>query len=290
MTKKTSFEFWILGILFAFFWSSASPAAKVGIQYADPLTLFQIRFFCAGLLMLAYLKLSGQWHLPRKEEWGPLAIFGLLNITLYLSLFVLAVKEIAAGIGSMATCLCPILIALLGQVLYGKKIKWLHLLALIIGFIGVGVAVWPLLQNSYATPKGLFLLFLSMLSYSFGTLYFTNKTWSMNRIQINAWQVLLGGIFLLPFTLYFHSKPIIWEPKFIFSEIWLILPVSILAVNLWLRLISMDASRAAMFMFLCPIFGFMIASFLLNEPFTMYTLAGTILVVLALYLGNRKEG
>lgn len=288
MKKNNSLSFWILGILFAFFWSSASPAAKVGVQYADPLTLFQIRFFCAGLLMLAYLAISGQWHFPTKKEWLPLAIFGILNITLYLSLFVIAVTEIAAGIGSMATCLCPIIIAFLGQVLYGKKIQWLHLVALIIGFIGVAVAVWPLLQNSFATPRGLFLLFLSMLSYSFGTLYFTSQTWTMNRLQINAWQVLLGGLFLLPFTIYFHEKPLLWETNFILSELWLIIPVSILAVNLWLRLIAMDAAKAAMFMFLCPIFGFMLASFLLKEPFTSYTLAGTVLVVIALYLGNRK--
>jgi probable blue pigment (indigoidine) exporter len=288
MLKKTSIEFWLLGILFAFFWSSASPAAKIGVQYADPLTLFQIRFFAAGLIMLLYLKISGQWHFPKKEEWLPLSIFGILNITLYLSLFVFAVKEIAAGIGSMATSLCPILIAFLGQILLGKKVKWLHFVALCIGFLGVGLAVWPLLQNSYATPKGLILLFLSMLSYSFGTLYFTGRTWVMNRLQINAWQVLLGGVFLLPFTLYFQTKPIVFNCSFILSEFWLIFPVSILAVNLWLRLISIDATKAAMFMFLCPIFGFMIASFFLKEPFTYHTFLGTVLVVIALVLGQRK--
>lgn len=288
MIKNKNLEFWLLGILFAFFWSSASPAAKIGIKYVDPLTLFQFRFIIAGLIMLLYLFLSKKWQWPLKSEWMPLSIFGILNITLYLSLFVLAVQYVAAGIGSMATSLCPIMIAVLGQIIYGKKVKFVQILALLIGFGGVGLAVWPLLQNSYVKPLGLVLLSLSMLSYSFGTLYFTSKTWSMDRMNINAWQVLLGGIFLLPFTIYFHEKPLVINAQVLFTEFWLIVPVSILAVNLWLRLVSIDTTRASFFMFLCPIFGFMIASFFLKEPFTIHTFIGTSLVLAALYLGQKK--
>jgi probable blue pigment (indigoidine) exporter len=288
MPKNSNLQFWILGITFAAFWSSASPAAKIGLHYAEPLTLFQIRFFGAALLMFIILGFQGQLKMPSKAEWLPLTVFGLLNITLYLSLFVYAVSEIAAGIGSMSTSLCPIMIAVLSQIILGKKAEFRLVMALIIGFLGVSLAVWPLLQNAYASPKGLLLLLGSMLSYSLGTIYYTKQTWQLNRLQINAWQVLFGGILLLPLTLWKASKPLIFSTELLAAEFWLIVPVSILAVNLWLKLISIDTRKAALFMFLCPIFGFILAVLLLNEPFSWHTGIGTLLVLVALFLGQTK--
>ncbi len=39
-------------------------------------------------------------RLPQKHEWKQLAIYGLLNISLYLGLYVLAMRNVSAGLGS----------------------------------------------------------------------------------------------------------------------------------------------------------------------------------------------
>ncbi|MGL4630425.1 MAG: DMT family transporter, partial [Leadbetterella sp.] len=183
------------GILFAFFWASASSFAKLGIQYADPLVLFQIRFLVAGSLLFLYLAISKQLVIPSKKEFIRLSIFGFLNTTTYLVLFVLSVQFLAGGIGSMATSLCPIMIVILNAVFFKHKASLKQYLALIFGFLGVGLASWPLLEIKACQPIGLVLIFLSMLSYSVGTIFFNRQSWTLNRLQINSWQVLLGGIF-----------------------------------------------------------------------------------------------
>ncbi len=290
MLKKItpSGQFIILGIVFAMFWSSASVAAKIGVRTMEPLMLFQFRFFLAGILLLTYSFFFEKWRMPNRTEFKALAIFGFLNITLYLSLFVLAIKEVAAGIGSLSVSLGPLLMSIIGGLVLGKKIKFTHILGLFLGLLGVFFAVWPLLQNSFATVRGLIYLLISMMSYSVAAIYFSEKTWTLPRFAINGWQVLMGGIFMLPFTLYLKEKPIEITLTSFFSILWLVIPVSVLSVNLWLRLLKIDSLKASFFLFLSPIFGFIFSSFILNEPFTWHTLLGLLFVLFGLFLGQKK--
>ena len=290
MKKMNSgLHFILLGIIFAIFWSSASVAAKIGIQSMEPLVLFQFRFFLAGLLLLTYHAVFEKWQWPNREEIIALSIFGFLNVTLYLTLFVLAINEVAAGIGSLSVSIGPVLMAIIGGLILGKKIESRQIFGLLFGFGGVFIAVWPLLQNSFATFRGLAYLFLGMLSYSLAAVYFAEKKWNLSRYAINGWQVLFGGIFMLPLTLYLKKEPILFSTENLLSILWLTVPVSLLAVNIWLKLIKIDAIKAAFFLFLCPIFGFIFSSFILDEPFTWHTFMGLVLVLIGLYLGQERK-
>ena len=239
--------------------------------------------------MLGYAHFVQKDRLPQGKEWKELTIFGLLNVTLYLSFFVLGVKEVAAGIGSLSTATNPLFISVLSAFWLGRNIKFSEWFAVILGMIGVAIACFPLIQNSYATPLGLFYLFLCMLSYSVGTIYYSNIDWKLSRTAINGWQVFLGGILMLPLTFLLHKSPNNYDLTFLLSELWLIVPVSIVAVNLWLYLLKIDAVKASFFLFLCPIFGFTYSYFLLDEPITYHTFLGTALVIIALYVGQRVK-
>ena len=290
MKKMNSgLQFILLGIVFAIFWSSASVAAKIGIKSMEPLVLFQFRFFLAGILLLGYHAIFEKWQWPTTKEIVALSIFGFLNVTLYLALFVLAINEVAAGIGSLSVSLGPVLMAIIGGLILGKKIESRQIFGLLFGFGGVFIAVLPLLQNSFATFRGLTYLFLGMLSYSLAAVYFAEKKWNLSRYAINGWQVLFGGIFMLPLTLYLKKEPILLSTENIVSILWLTIPVSLLAVNIWLKLIKIDAIKAAFFLFLCPIFGFIFSSFILDEPFTWHTMMGLLLVLIGLYLGQERK-
>jgi probable blue pigment (indigoidine) exporter len=61
-------------------------------------------------------------------------------------------------------------------------------------------------------------------------------------------------------------------------------------VQLWLRILKADALRASLWLYLCPVFGFLFSAILLGEPITLFTIAGTSLVMLALSIGQRKPG
>lgn len=280
------------GILFSLLWASAAVATKIGVQSVAPLLLANIRFLIAGGLMLAfaYGLRRGARSWPRGPEWRQLAIFALLNTTIYLGAFVLALEQVSAGIGSLSTATSPLFITLLSALWLRRPLRWYEGLGLVLGLAGVGLATYPLLQTSYASGSGLLILLAGMVSVSAATVYYAGVSWQLPPLFINGWQVLLGGLFLLPITgLTTDPGSAHFNLPFWASVFWLIGPVSIAALQLWFYLVKQDPVRASLWMFLCPIFGFFYSWALLGEPITGYTFAGTALVIAGLVLAQRQK-
>lgn len=280
------------GILYAFLWASAASATKFGLESAEPLVLANVRFLIAGVLMIiiAHFFQKANRRFPERKEWLPLIIFGQLNTTIYLGAYVYAMQEVSAGIGSLATATNPLFILIISGIWLKRKIKAGEIIGILLGITGILVATYPLLQTSYASLKGVFILFFAMIAVSFATVYYFSINWKLPALTINAWQVFSGGIVLLPFTLIISgSNPGNFDTKFWLSAGWLILPVSIIALQLWFYLLKSDPVKASLWLFLCPIFGFIIAYFVFNEPVTGFTLAGTIMVLAGLYLSMSKS-
>ena len=280
------------GLLFAMLWASASAATKIGIQAADPLVLALVRFLIAGTLMLvyAYFLQPGGNPLPRGVQWRNILVFALLNTTIYLGAFVLALKQVSAGIGSLSTATNPLFITLLSAVWLRRALRWYEGAGILLGLAGVALATYPLLQNSYATVTGLIILLVGMVSVSAATVYYARVTWNLPALVINGWQVLLGGMLLLPFALLTADfSATHWNTQFWGAVWWLIGPVSIVALQLWFYLVRQDTVRASLWLFLCPIFGFVFSWALLGEPITGYTYAGTAMVIAGLVLAQREK-
>jgi probable blue pigment (indigoidine) exporter len=278
------------GLFFAALWASASAATKFGVQSADPLVLASIRFLIAGPLMLAIAYGIQRAPLPNRTELGRLTLFALLNTTIYLGAFVLALKHVSAGIGSLSTATSPLFITLMSALWLRRPMRWYEWAGIGVGMSGVLLATWPLLEASFATLEGLLILLGGMISVSAATVYYARFDWRLPNLVINGWQVLIGGLLLLPFTAVFadfgHSQ---FDNQFWAAVFWLIIPVSVVALQLWFYLVRQDAVQASLWLFLCPIFGFLYSSVLLNEPLTIHTFLGTALVLVGLYLGQRDK-
>ena len=274
-------------------WASASVATKIGIHSAPPLVLGNVRFFIAGFVLLGFCYLVNRgkrYRMPTLWEWRQLAIFGFLNTTLYLGLYVYAMKYIAAGIGSLATSTNPLLIVLLSSWLIGRRPEKAELWSIVIGMAGIGLATYPLLHSGGTSLGGLAILMTSMVAISFASVYYARIQWALPNLLINGWQVTLGGIFLLPFTFAFSDfSTVQLDDRFIYAVLWLSLAVSVTGLICWFYLLKIDTVKASLWLFLCPLFGFFYAWWLLDEPITLYTIAGTLMVVAGLYIGQRKK-
>jgi probable blue pigment (indigoidine) exporter len=275
------------GFLFAMLWASASVATKFGVQSVDPFILATVRFLIAGGAILIFAYAIQKNPVPQGREWQRLTIFALLNTTIYLGAFVLALKQVSAGIGTLGVATNPLFITLLSAIWLRRRLKPTEIIGLVLGVSGVVLAAWPLLQTAYATPQGLAILLFGMVSVSAATVYYARFTWRLPPVVVNGWQVLIGGLLLLPVTLLtadFQGANL--DVRFWLAVSWLIGPVSVVALQLWFGLIRQDAVRASLWLFLCPIFGFFYAWLLLGEPITAFTLGGTALVIGGLYLGR----
>ncbi|HEX5150466.1 MAG TPA: DMT family transporter [Parafilimonas sp.] len=282
---------WVItGTLFAILWASASTATKIGLTVAQPLVIAEVRFALAASIMLFVAHFILKQRLPVKKEWKQLMTYGFLNITVYLGLYVIAMQNVTAGIGALAVASNPVFISFLSVFFLKKKLHYSIVISIIICTLGVVCASWPLMGDASVSVMGLVTMFLSMLSYSMGAIYFSSKQWNgLSLLAINGWQTLLGGLFLLPVTIFFYKNSgNHFNSNFWLSVTWLAIPVSIFAVQLWLRLLQLNAVRAGLWLFLCPLFGFIIAAWIVKDVISIYTVAGVLFVVIGLLLSRIK--
>ena len=139
-TKSKAYILFAAGLLFAILWPSAATATKIGLQYAQPFVICIARFFIAGFFMLIITHGLLRKRLPQKEEWKQLAIYGLLNITIYLGLYVIAMERVSAGLGSLAVATNPVFISLITTFLFGHTIRLVTIISLLLCTGGVLVA------------------------------------------------------------------------------------------------------------------------------------------------------
>lgn len=280
------------GITFVTLWSSASSATKIGLTAVQPLVLSIPRFILASALMLGISHLFMRKPIPKdKQIWKQIIIYGFFNVGLYLGLYVVAMKEVSAGLGSLFIAINPVLIMLISTIWYRQPIRPVTLLSFALCMSGMILAAWPLLHGSHASILGLALLLLCNISYSIGAIYFAKQDWKDTPIlTINGWQTLVGCICLLPFAIFYYKADAnVFNTAFIGSVVWLAIPASIIASLLWMMLLKDNPTKASAWLFLCPVAGFAIAAMLMGEPLTLYTLTGVVLVIAGLYMVQRMK-
>jgi drug/metabolite transporter (DMT)-like permease len=286
-----NWKFFVAGLALSILWSSASTATKLGLTSAQPFVISSTRFLIAGILMLFVSHVILGNRLPSKAEWKSIIVYGFLNVSLYLGLYIIAMQQVSAGLGSLAIAINPVFISLISFSLFAHSITKLHVLSLAMCLLGVTIAAFPLIKNSFATPLGIGLLLTSMIVYSFATVYYSRVQWNgLQILTINGWQIIFGGIFTFPILLLTHQpEKNLYDANFWKSVLWLSIPVSIVAVQLWLYLVKQNPISASFWLFLCPIFGFAFAKIMMQEPISWFTFLGVLLVLSGLYLVQRLK-
>lgn len=288
MNKKYK---WILaGLIFAILWGSASTATKIALSTSQPLVIALMRFAIASLMMLFIAHRILKKKLPTGRQWKQLMLYGLLNITVYLGLYVIAMKQVTASIGALTVATNPVFISFFSLLFLRKRVSLNIMVSLFMGLAGIVVVAYPFFEEASVTPQGLVLLLASMLSYSAGNIYFAAKQWKgLHLLVINGWQTFFGGLFLLPFVLVTYTNSLNhFDINFWGGVTWLAIPVSIIAVVTWLWLLQQDTIKAGMWLFLSPVFGILIAAFFVNDNINIYTIIGLVMVLGGLAFSHFK--
>ncbi len=280
------------GLLFALLWASATAATKIAVHSCDLFLLTLIRFLTVSVILLTYTYLikGKSSRYPTKAEFKKLFILGVLNVTVYMSGYLIAIKYVSAGLISLLTAVNPLLLILFSALIYKRKLTAFEITGIVIAVAGLTLASVPNLYNSHATLTGLLALIAGIAALSSGSIYYANSGLSLKKMEVNTWQITIGGLLFLPVVLWNGSNNfIIPDRNFFLSIAWLIFPVSIVAYAMWLNLVQKDSVKAGLWLFLTPAFGYLMAVIILREKITVYGIAGSLLVVSGLLYSRRKK-
>lgn len=281
----------LMGLAFALMWSSAFTSARMIVADAPPMTALAARFFISGLIGVAIAKAVGQsWHLTR-AQWRSVVIFGLCQNALYLGLNFVAMQWVEASLAAIIASTMPLLVAVLGWVFLGQKVRPLGIAGLVAGVAGVAIIMGARLSGG-VSMTGIVLCGLGALALAVATLTARGASSGGNVLMIVGLQMFVGATVLAVVALIFErGQPVNWTSRLMWAFLYTTLVPGLFATWVWFRLVArIGAVRAATYHFLNPFFGVAVAAVLLGESLGPFDLIGVAIVaagILAVQLSKQ---
>jgi drug/metabolite transporter (DMT)-like permease len=280
-------------ILFAFsmiyfVWGSTFLAIRVGVHEVPPFLLAAMRFFTAGLVMYAWLRLRGT-PAPNRREWiAAAALGGLIFVVDYGCLF-WAEQRVPSGIAAVVLATIPVFITLMEIVFLRTQRLTVRLaLALLVGLCGVAV----LMNHSFSLGEvpinraGAIALLVAAVTWSFATIFTRRLPLPASKPMSAAAQMLTGGAQLFVLTAIagefrgFRVEAVSWNAWF--ALVYLIIAGSIIGFTAYVWLLHWESpTKVGTYAYVNPVVAVALGYFLGGEAVGPRTLLGTLLVLVS---------
>lgn len=281
----------LMGLAFAFMWSSAFSSARIIVADAPPLTALAIRFAISGGLAVAIALALGQtWRLT-PGQWRATVLFGICQNALYLGLNFVAMQTVEASLAAIIASSLPLWVALAGWLLFRETVRPLGLAGLAAGFAGVALIMGSRLTAG-VDAFGVLLCGIGVLALTFATLAVRGASSGGNVLMIVGLQMLIGSVALAGVGLTTEAWEVRWSWQLIAAFIYTTLIPGLAATWVWFLLVNrIGTVRAATFHFLNPFLGVAIAAVLLGETLGPLDVLGVAIItvsILAVQLSKQR--
>jgi drug/metabolite transporter (DMT)-like permease len=268
-----------MGLAFSVMWSSAFTSARMIVMDAPPLTALAVRFLISGLIGVGLAWMLGQSARLTRAQWRSVVIFGVCQNALYLGFNFVAMTRVEAGLASIIASMMPLMVALLGWMVFGDRVRPLGIAGLCAGFAGAAIIMGSRLSGG-VDGLGVVLCLLGMGALAVATLSVRSATSGGNLLMIVGLQMLVGSaVLVLPALAFETPLEVNWTLRLGLAFAFTTLVPGLLATWVWFRLVGrIGAVRAATFHFLNPVVGVTTGALLLNERLAVWDLLGVAII------------
>jgi drug/metabolite transporter (DMT)-like permease len=276
-------------------WGTTYLAIRLAINTIPPFLMAGIRFTLAGILLYGW----SYWRFdkkPRLSDWGKAAIPGILMFVGGNGILTWAETFIPSGLAALIIATVSIWMVVLDWLFFGrKKPDKLTLSGIAIGVAGVALLTGvgdEVLINGGSIIVGIVVLTLASMSWAAGSLVSRNLK-STTSLQFTiSMQILIGGLALILIGSAKGEWPQVSlqtiSPQSLFALSYLILLGTLLAYSayLWLLRVSTPA-KVSTYAFFNPLIAVFLGWSLLDEPLTLETIFGALLILVSLLFVNQ---
>lgn len=260
--------------VFVVLWATGFIGAKYGLPYAPPLKFLLWRFVVVVALMAPVALLTrAPW--PRGVRLAHVAVAGILLQAGYLGgVFVGISLGMPAGLSSLVVGMQPLLTGVLGLA-SGERLRPRQWAGLALGFVGVALVVSNKVGLSGFGWQALACTLVALVSITLGTLYQRRYCGGEDLRTQSVVQFAAAGLVLLPLSLAFETRAVVWSGHFIFALLWLVFVLSFGAITLLLMLLRKGAATlVSSLMYLVPPVTALIAYLLFGEHLSLAAIVG----------------
>ena len=279
-------------VVFVLMWSTGFIGARLIGNDAEPLSFLTYRFAAVAILLACVAGVTrAPW--PGWRGAGHAFIAGALIHGGYLGpVFWTISNGMPAGVSALIVGLQPLLTAFIAAPTLGERITGRHWIGLVVGIVGVGLVVWPKLSFSGfgITPLGVGITIVGTLSITIGSIYQKRFASGHDLRTGNVFQFLGAAAVVGTGALWLGSFEVSWTGEVIFAMAWLILVLSIGAINLlYIMIRHGEVSKVAGLFFLVPAATAVIAWILFDETLLVIQMIGMIVCAGAVVLVVKRK-
>ncbi|CAM3559982.1 EamA family transporter [Kibdelosporangium persicum] len=241
-----------------------------------PLFAALARTLPAGLLLLAVTR-----RLPQGDWWWRALILGTLNIGAFMPLLFLAAYRLPGGVAATVGAIQPLIVVGLSALVLNDRLTLRKALAGVAGVFGVALLV--LRANAQLDAVGVFAALAG--AFVMGSGVVLSKRWVAPApvLATTGWQLVAGGVLLLPVTLLFEGVPAQVTGVNLLGFGYLSIIGAAVTYVLWFRGIrSLTAVNVTFLSLLSPVVATLVGWLALGQELTTAQVIGAVIVLLSL--------
>lgn len=262
----------------------------------SPAQIFTLRFIIAYVLLLGFsLKQKHKWFCDTWRDELLMVALGITGGSVYFLTENAAMLFTTATNTSLIVCSCPLFAMLLVAILYrnSEHISKLQAFGSVVACLGMAIVVLNGHFVLHLSPLGDMLAFAACLCWAVYTLLVRRVVEKYSSLFITRKVFFYGLLTIIPYYLIvpgFPSLSMILRPDVLWNLLFLGVVASMLCYVVWNWVIGkLGAVIATNWVYFNPIVTIVFAWWLLNERITLWFLLGTFLILLGMYLADRKK-
>ena len=264
-----------------------------------PLFAATVRALPAGLLLLLLPALlpplrgargSGRaFDRPRGSWWWRAAVLGGLNIGAFFALLFITAQRLPGGVAAVLTASQAVLVVVLSGPVLGQRVGPAQATAAVVGVGGIGLLV--LTPQARLDAVGVAAGLGAAVATAVGIVLTRRWGRPVDLLTFTGWQLVAGGLLLLPFVLAVEGVPADVPPGAWLGLLWLAVPGGAVAYVLWFDGIAhLRAVAVSSLALLAPVTAAVLGWAVLGQRLGPAQLAGAGLVLGAVLALQGRPG
>lgn len=257
--------------------------------------IFILRFVIAYVLLLGYCLVKGmRWVADCWQDELLMSALGVTGGSLYFMTENTALTYTTTTNTSIIVSLCPLFAsAIIGLFYKSERLSRLQTIGTLMAAAGVIVVVMNGHFVLHLSPRGDLLAFAACLCWAFYSLLMIPANARYDTVFVTRKVFFYGLLSMTPYYIMYpdlNLRLLLEQPQLLWNLLFLGCVASMLCFLTWTWVLKkLGAVVATNYVYLNPVITIVFAWFLLGEPITLWFLLGTILVLLGMFLADRRR-
>jgi len=283
---------YLLLTLTSLFWSLNWVVGRAVVGHVSPFALTFIRWMVAIAVMMPFALPEIRAHWPAvRRNWKVIAWLGFWGTGLHNAFAYVGVQYTTATNGVILNSSIPVMIIVLGWLVYRDTISRLQALGVVVSLAGVITIITrgdPGILAQLSLNKGDLIVICGMVFWAAYTVFLRMKPAELPGLAMLACCGVVGVVLLLPlflFELVFLGGHVELRPATIAAMLYVGIFPSVVGYVFWNRAVAqVGPNVAGLFVHLMPAFGSILAWLFLDERIEIFHVIGIGLILAGIAL------